>query len=227
MAELRIGLVGATGRMGRAVLLAIESTPGMVLGHAQGRGTGFTELLMASDVIIDFSSPGHLMDLAEACAEAGKPLVSGTTGLDDAQRRALAAAGQKTAIVFAPNMSIGINIIAYLVDKTSEILNKNWKVSIFEAHHVHKKDAPSGTALRLGEVVEFRHGKGSVNYEVVREGETIGHHRVCFNGPGERIVLEHEATDRGIFATGALKAAVWVVDQPPGLYGMADVLGLK
>ncbi len=227
MADVRVGVVGATGRMGQAVLAALESAPGMVLGHAHKRGQGFDELLAASDVIIDFSSPENLIALVEACAKAGKPLVSGTTGLDDTQRIQLTEAGQRTALVFAPNMSIGINYLTHIVDKTSETLGREWKVSIFEAHHIHKKDAPSGTALRLGEVVESQRGKGSVDYEVVREGDIIGHHKVCFDGPGERIVLEHEATDRGIFASGALVAAAWVLKQPPGLYGMAHVLGLK
>lgn len=184
-------------------------------------------LLDGCDVVIDFSRPGLLAELAPACAAAGKPLVSGTTGLDGKTFQVLTDAASRVAILHAPNMSIGVNILMHLVEKASETLNADWSCEVFEAHHAHKVDAPSGTALRLGAAVERTRGAGAVSYAVEREGETIGFHEVRFDGPGERIVLAHEALDRGIFAQGALRAALWVVDQPPGLYGMDDLLALK
>lgn len=223
-AVLRVGLAGAGGRMGMAVRRAIEDAEGFELAGTLARGGNLGSLIARCDVVVDFSRPELLAVLAPACAEAGRPLVSGTTGLDDSVRNALSGAAERVPVVHAPNMSIGVNILLYLVEKTSETLSPDWRASIEETHHVHKRDAPSGTALGLGAAIERTR---AVEYTVHREGEAVGHHVVRFDGPGERLALSHEALDRGIFAEGALRAARWVVSRPPGLYGMDRVLGLE
>lgn len=234
MAELRIGLVG-TGRMGSALVTAINADPtascstilSRTAGPVPGRTGDTTEFVAACDVVIDFSTPERLRAVAEACAAVGRPLVSGTTGLDAEVQAALHTAAQRIPIVYAANMSIGINLLLYLVENTADKLPHSWHVHIEETHHRHKRDAPSGTALALGSAVERLRGAGTVEYTSHREGEAVGQHEVRFESAGERIVLGHEALDRGIFATGALRAAHWVVRKPPGLYGMAGVLGLE
>lgn len=222
-----VGLVGADGRMGQALQAAIATDPAFSLGATLARGGRIEPFLAACTVVIDFSSPARLAEVAVACGAAGRPLVSGTTGLDEPAREALEQAAAGAPVVHAPNMSVGVNLLMHLVEKASETIDKSWQATIHETHHIHKKDAPSGTALGLGALIERHRGAGSVDYQVVREGEAVGHHRVVFDQGGERLVLEHEALDRGIFALGALRAARWVLDQPPGLYGMDGVLGLE
>lgn len=234
MAKIRVGLVG-TGRMGTALIDAINADPAAscstILSRSPGPEPGRTDDIVAfaaaCDVVIDFSTPERLFVIARHCAAVGRPLVSGTTGLDAAAQEAVHSAARNIPIVHAANMSIGINFLQYLIENTVQKLPDNWRVSIEETHHQHKRDAPSGTALALGAVVERLRGPGTVDYTSHREGEVIGRHEVCFGSTGERLVLGHEALDRGIFATGALRAAHWVVRQPPGLYGMAGVLGLE
>lgn len=234
MSEIRIGVSGATGRMGAAVIDAAREADGVTVSGALVRAgqegpssiEPFFDLeafVGSCDVIIDFSRPELLTGLISACIAAHRPLVSGTTGLDEGTRAALADAAGRLPIVHAPNMSIGINILMYLVEIASETLGSEWTCRIAEAHHRHKVDAPSGTALQLGDKAARR----KIEYQVRREGEIIGEHQVHFDGPGERVTLAHEALDRAIFARGALAAARWIVAQPPGLYGMAEVLGLK
>ncbi|MEX1273779.1 MAG: 4-hydroxy-tetrahydrodipicolinate reductase [Gammaproteobacteria bacterium] len=222
MKEIRIGIAGASGRMGQAVRRAIDDTPGLELASTLTRGGNLKSLVERCDVVVDFSRPDLLADLAAACGAARRPLVSGTTGLDDAALEVLRAAAKLTPIVYAANFSIGITLLRHLVEKTSETLSKEWTCEIFDAHHKHKVDAPSGTALALGSAADR-----PVEYAVERSGETVGFHEVRFAGPGERVVLGHEALDRTIFARGALRAARWVVGNPPGFYGMHDVLALK
>jgi 4-hydroxy-tetrahydrodipicolinate reductase len=222
MKELRIGIAGATGRMGQTVRRAIDGDDRLELASTLARGGNLRTLVERCDVAVDFSRPDLLADLAAACGEARRPLVSGTTGLDAATRAVLEAAAKLTPIVYAANFSVGITLLRHLVEKTSETLPTDWTCEIFDAHHKHKVDAPSGTALALGAAA----GR-AVDYAVEREGDTVGFHEVRFVGPGERVVLGHEAFDRSIFARGALRAARWVVGKPPGLYGMDDVLALK
>lgn len=224
--------------MGGTVIEALRESGDCTLGaalvragHPQAGREGFTDsldaLLERCEVVVDFSRPALVAELAPACARAGRPLVSGTTGLDDVADAALAATAAQVPVVAAPNMSIGVNILSYLVEITSESIPENWSVELFEAHHAHKADAPSGTALRLGGVIEGVRGEDTVAYEVHREGEIIGVHEVRFQGRGERLTLGHAAQDRMVFARGALDAARWIQGQPPGLYGMDHVLGLK
>jgi 4-hydroxy-tetrahydrodipicolinate reductase len=197
-------------------------------------------------VAIDFTVPQATLDNVNACVAAGCPLVLGTTGHDEAARAKIADAAQRIPLVMAPNMSLGVNLLLKLAELTAKSLDAEYDIEIFEAHHRHKKDSPSGTALGLGaavakgrgvalkEVAEYaRHGvteprrKGAIGFSVFRGGDVIGDHTVTFAGIGERIELTHRASDRMAFARGALKAAQWLVSQPPGLYSMQDVLGLK
>ncbi len=222
MAEIRIGIAGASGRMGQAVRRAIDADDHLELASTLARGGNLKALVERCDVVVDFSRPDLLADLAAACGEARRPLVSGTTGLDNAALEVLKAAAKMTPVVYSANFSIGITLLRHLVEKTSETLSADWTCEIFDAHHKHKVDAPSGTALALGAAADR-----PVDYAVERQGDTVGFHEVRFAGPGERIVLGHETLDRSIFARGALRAARWVVGKPPSFYGMDDVLALK
>ena len=220
MNELRIGITGASGRMGQAVRRALDDAKGFELASLLARGDNLGSLVERCDVVIDFSRPELTVELAAACGAARRPLVSGTTGLDDAAWRAVEAAAQRTPVVYAANFSVGVTLLRHLVAEAADTLD--WPVEIFDAHHKGKIDAPSGTALALGAEI----GR-PVEYASEREGDTVGFHEVRFDGPGERLRLGHEALDRAIFARGALRAARWVSRKPPGLYGMEDVLALK
>jgi len=255
----RAVLVGIGGRMGEEILrLAPEMQVQVVAGVHTGRrvpeaaaGLGIpaeTDLGRAldrgADAVIDFSSPEGCVAAARICAARGVPLVSGTTGLDEAGFAALREAAQRVAILHAPNMSVGIQLLLRLVEEAARALGEGFDVEILEAHHRHKKDAPSGTALRLAETVaaalgrdlreDARFGReGLVGPRPAREigvlalrgGDVVGDHTVFFFGEGERLELTHRASSRSAFARGALRAARWIVGRPPGLYGMRDVLG--
>jgi 4-hydroxy-tetrahydrodipicolinate reductase len=266
--NLNITVVGAAGRMGRAVLLAAAAEPdldiaaavvraghplaGQDAGEFLGLGLGLTatsDLELAirdADVVIEFTRADHCVAVARACAAAGRPLVSGTTGLDAAARAALAEVARKVAVVHAPNMSVGVTVLAALVEQASRALGPGFDAEIVELHHRHKVDAPSGTALRLGEAVAHGRGErlgaqaiharegqtgarpaGGIGYAVLRGGEVVGEHTVHFLGDGERLELTHRASDRANFAQGALRAARWIRGRAPGLYGMREVLGLS
>jgi 4-hydroxy-tetrahydrodipicolinate reductase len=201
--------------------------------------------LAAAAVAIDFSLPQGVADHARACALARVPLLVGTTGFDAATREVLEATAKAVPVLIAPNTSIGVTVMARLLELASAALGAHYDVEISEAHHRMKRDAPSGTALALGEVVAGargetleslavfdRHGtlkprrRGSIGFSVVRAGDIVGEHTVTFAAAGERIELTHRATDRMIFARGALRAALWLIGRPAGLYGMQNVLGL-
>jgi 4-hydroxy-tetrahydrodipicolinate reductase len=258
--QLRVAILGAKGRMGKAVLMALEEVAGAVLsGAAVSAGNpslgqsireatvtaDLAQALQGATVAIDFTAAQATADNLNACVAAGCPLVLGTTGHDVGGRAQVAAASRNIPIVMAPNMSLGVNLLLKLAELTAKTLNSDYDVEIFEAHHRHKKDSPSGTALGLGEAVakgrdvslddvaEYaRHGiseprrKGTIGFSVFRGGDVVGDHTVTFAGIGERIELTHRASDRMAFARGALVAAQWVVSRPPGLYSMQDVLGL-
>ncbi|MGD8378026.1 MAG: 4-hydroxy-tetrahydrodipicolinate reductase [Gammaproteobacteria bacterium] len=260
----RIGISGAGGRMGVALLRALRESDGFVPGGALVRPgdaragrrvddafpdlrfTDCPETVVAeSDVIVDFSTPEATDAVLTACMAADRALVIGTTGLSAAQKAAVREAGQHIAVVMAPNTSLGVNLLISLVGQAAAALGEDWDCEIVEAHHRYKADAPSGTALRLGEAVaaargcslaeaavHARHGQtgprrsGAIGFSTVRGGDIAGEHTVMFAGDGERLELAHRATDRTIFARGALRAAAWVVEQPPGFYTMQDVLGI-
>lgn len=237
---VRIGIIGAEGRMGRAIAAAIDETDGAALAGGAGEGDDVAALAAISDVLVDFSAPGAL----EANLAAGVPLVVGTTGLDDAQQASIEDASSRIAILQSANMSLGVNLLAHLVREAAARLGDDWDIEIVEMHHRHKVDAPSGTALLLGraaaegrgvalEDVSDRDGRagartpGAIGFASLRGGSVAGDHQLIFAAEGERIELGHRAESRDIFARGAVRAALWLAGKPPGRYAMTDVLGLK
>ena len=255
----KIGIVGASGRMGRSLLenaadgpfevvAAIERAGGQWVGEALGpQGITATDDLSARiaecDVVIDFSSPESCVESARIAAAAGVRFVSGTTGLSAAQLAELNARSSEVALLHAANFSVGVNVLARLVELASRATGEGFDLEVFESHHKRKVDAPSGTALMLGhaaaagrdweldEVATWaREGHtgpredDSIGFQVLRGGDIVGEHTVFMCGAGERIELTHRATDRGIFARGALRAAAWLATRPAGVYTMSDVL---
>ena len=265
---MRIGIVGCGGRMGRTNLKEVLATASAVLAGGSERedspllgqdlgvlagldpvglaATGDVgALIEASDAVIEFSSPEATRRHAGLCAEAGCAHIVGTTGLDGAAQAALEAAAKRIPVVWAPNMSQGVNLVLALVERVARALDPTFDIEIVETHHRHKVDAPSGTALALGEAaargrgialaaaeIRARDGQvgprreGGIGFAVLRGGDVVGDHAVIFAGAGERIEIVHKAADRSIYAKGAVRAALWTKNRPPGLYGMADVLGL-
>lgn len=268
MAATRLAILGISGRMGQAVLQELGRFPDLELSGAtasptsrwQGQdagevfGHGRSGAIVTSDaaiavrgasVGIDFTLPEATPANLSACIAAGCPLVIGTTGHPPEVRAQIEVSASRIPVLLAPNMSLGVNLLLKLADLAARALDEDYDIEIFEAHHRHKKDAPSGTALRIGEVVagargttlkadgDFsRHGTtgerrpGAIGFSVLRGGDIVGEHMLTFAGPGERIELAHRAHDRSGFARGALKAARWLAGKPPGLYSMQDVLGL-
>lgn len=265
---IRAVVAGTFGRMGTAIIGVIDSTPGIELIGALEReghpGLGqellrpgtpgakpvqvtsrFDELPSDVNVLIDFTAPEATLRNLETCAETGICAVIGTTGFTGEQKEALTMFAGRTPTVFAPNMSVGVNMLFKLAATAAAALGDDYDVEIIEAHHRMKKDAPSGTALRLAEVVAealdrdlekqavyARQGMigerttEEIGIQTVRAGDIVGEHTLLLAGPGERIELTHRAHSRDNFALGAVRAAMWVADKEPGLYGMADVLGL-
>ena len=265
---LKVAVIGATGRMGRAIINALAGSDDLVLSGAvtmpgdrllgadaaeqagldaagvivtDDRGAGFAD----AHVAIDFTLPVALDSNLRAAVDCGTPMVVGTTGLGPEHQASLQAAAAQIPLVYAANMSIGMNVFMALVRRAASALDEDYDVEIIEAHHRHKVDAPSGTALALGELVAAarerplddlavyqRHGqigprvRGTVGFSVVRGGSIVGDHQVLFASDEERVELTHRASDRAAFARGALRAARWVAGRAPGIYGMADVLGL-
>jgi 4-hydroxy-tetrahydrodipicolinate reductase len=266
--DMRLVIVGAAGRMGRMLVKTIHETPGIcvsaaleapgsiALGQDAGllagcgkMGVAITDDALAAfvkaDGVIDFSVPEATVAFAGLAAQARIVHVAGTTGLAEKDLRALAAAARHAAIVRSGNMSLGVNLIAALAKRVAKTLNEDFDIEIVEMHHRHKVDAPSGTALLLGEAVAAGRGidlaarsargrdghtgerpAGDIGFAALRGGTVVGDHTVIFAGKSERIELTHRAEDRVIFARGAVAAALWARDKKPGLYGMADVLGL-
>jgi len=265
----RVAVAGAAGRMGRNLVRAAREGEGLVLtaalehpGHdavgadagvLAGLGesgvavsAGLAEAFERFDVLVDFTTPEASVEHAGACREAGKRVVIGTTGLDQAQRRRLAEIGRDVAVVWAPNMSAGVNLCLQLLHTAAKVLGEDADIEIIEAHHRHKADAPSGTAVRMGEVVAAALGRDlgacavygregrtgprdrrTIGFETIRAGDIVGEHTVLFATEGERVEITHKASSRMTFACGAMRAARWVASQPPGLYDMQDVLGLR
>ncbi len=242
---VRVSVFGAKGRMGQRIQGLIAEDGQCALHRGLDRGDDLSALA-GSDVVIDFSLPEGTAQVVEACLEQGVPLVSGTTGLDGVARARLETLARQVAVVWAPNMSPGVNVLFRLASQAAKALGPGYDAEIVEMHHRHKVDAPGGTAVRLAEVVseakgmeyprDANHGRrGAVGARPDREvgvmslrgGDVVGDHTLILAGPQERIELVHRAHDRGVFAAGAVRAAQWVVNQSPGLYGMADVLGLQ
>ena len=267
--ELRVAILGVSGRMGRALLSAIDETPGAALVGASAsaaspwigqdvgapasgaaRGVAISAdvagAVRAATVAIDFTLPDATSANVKACVAAQCAMVIGTTGLDEAARKQIENAAQRIAIVLAPNMSLGVNLLIKLTQLAAQTLDEDYDIEVFEAHHRNKQDAPSGTALALGSAAAAGRGvslndaaemaregttgvrrRGTIGFSVFRGGDVVGDHTVTFAGVGERIELTHRASDRMAFARGALKAAQWIAGRQPGLYSMQDVLGLN
>lgn len=265
----RIAISGAAGRMGRTLIKACQQTAGLsvtvalerggheLLGADAGIVAGIGEMgvrivsdLAGSadnfDVLIDFTRPDVTLANLAVCRASSRSMVIGTTGLDDNQKAEIVAAGSAMAIVLAPNMSVGVNLCLKLLETTARVLGDTVDIEIIEAHHRHKVDAPSGTALRMGEVVAAALGRNlkdcavygrqgqtgerdrqTIGFETIRAGDIVGDHTVMFAGEGERIEITHKASSRITFANGAARAAAWLADQPKGVFDMQDVLGLK
>ncbi|HEY3600766.1 MAG TPA: 4-hydroxy-tetrahydrodipicolinate reductase [Chthoniobacterales bacterium] len=226
-AALRVLLVGAQGRMGQAVAAAIGRDSGLTIAGGIHRDDAIAAVIDQCDVVIDFSVADASTEIAQACAEHRKPLVIGTTGQSAAQKESLATASGRVPIVFAANFSAGVNVLFALTRRATEWLGDGFDVNVIEMHHRTKKDAPSGTAKRLLEILREVRAEGSdIAVQSIRAGDMVGEHTVIFSGRGERLELTHRAESRQTFAVGALRAACWVVRQSPGLYKMEDVLGL-
>jgi len=266
--KIGVAVTGVSGRMGRMLVNALAEDPRLTLAGAleradhpwlgQDLGTALggmpacvrvtgdpAQALAAAQVAIDFTAPPATLALARAARGTGCALVIGTTGFSDADLDELGQLAKQVAIVRAGNMSLGVNLMTALTRRVAAALGADYDIEIVEAHHRHKIDAPSGTALMLGQAAAAGRGvdhdtmaqrardgitgpraAGGIGYAVVRGGDIVGEHDVVFAGPGERLVLRHVASDRMLFARGALAAAAWVAGRAPGAYDMMDVLGL-
>ncbi|WP_109354129.1 4-hydroxy-tetrahydrodipicolinate reductase [Sphingorhabdus sp. EL138] len=240
-----IGIIGSQGRMGHALVNAIGEQE--ELSHAGGvdQDDDFAALLAQSDVLVDFSVPDGLSNRLDLCAAAGKPMLVGTTGLEPAHHLSIDAAAKTVPVLQTGNTSLGVNMLAALVKEAAARLGDDWDIEIVEMHHRHKVDAPSGTAILLGEAAAKGRGvdlndhsergrdgqtgaraKGAIGFASLRGGSVAGDHQVILATDEERIELGHRAENRMIFARGAVKAALWLTQQQPGRYDMTDMLGL-
>ena len=227
MSAIRVLLVGADGRMGKAVAAAAAKDAGLTITAGIEHGDPIAPVIASCDVVIDFSAADATEVVCGACAQHGKPLVLGTTGHSAAQQDAVTKAAQKIPLVFAANFSVGVNVLFALTRRAAELLGNDFDLDVVEMHHRTKKDAPSGTAKRLLEILrEVRGGEGEIQAQSIRAGDIVGEHTVILAGAGERLELTHRAASRETFAVGALRAACWAIKQSPGLYNMEDVLGL-
>ena len=266
---IKIGVIGAAGRMGRTIIACMEGAGGVGVGGGRegagspsvggdlgelagigSKGNGevddVAQAVASCDVIIDFSLPESSMNTLKQAVARNKAVVFGTTGFSDAEKSEIQKAAQSIRCVLAPNMSIGVNVLFKVVRDAAVALGDDYDVEIIEAHHKFKKDAPSGTAVRISEIVAealerdlkevgvygrhgFSAGRGAkeIGIHTVRAREIVGEHRVLFGGMGETFEILHRAQSRETFARGAIRAAQWLVEQKPGLYDMQDVLGLK
>ncbi|WP_020162383.1 4-hydroxy-tetrahydrodipicolinate reductase [Cycloclasticus pugetii] len=265
----KIAVSGASGRMGLNLIkacqqnklatlgVAIERDGSPAIGKDAGEMAGlsqqqvrvvsdFSNQAPNFDVLVDFTRPEACLDKVSFCQSQKKAIVIGTTGFSEADKAQIVSASKNIPIVFAPNMGIGVNVTLKLLELAAKAIGQSVDIEVIEAHHKHKVDAPSGTALKMGEVVANAMGKaldecavyaregitgereeGTIGFSTIRGGDIVGEHTVMFADEGERIEISHKATSRMTFATGAIRAACWLADQPPGLYDMQDVLGLK
>jgi 4-hydroxy-tetrahydrodipicolinate reductase len=225
---VRVLLVGAAGRMGRTIGDLAKSDPKIQIAAQCDRGDAIEPAMTKSDVTIDFSHADAIDEICRSAREHRQPLVIGATGHSPAQRQKIECAAKEIPVVFAANFSVGVNALFALARKAAQLLGNEFEIEIVEAHHRMKKDAPSGTAKAIAEMLrQARKIDNEIPIQSIREGDVVGEHTVIFNGPGERVELTHRAASREIFAGGALRAAQWIVGKAPGLYSMEDVLGLK
>ena len=240
----KIGIIGSAGRMGQALIDAIAAAGQTHAGGIDEDGD-LAALVAASDVLVDFSSPHALEANLDACIAAGKPIVVGTTGLEERHHYLIDDAARDIPVLQTGNTSLGVTMLAALVEQAANQLGKDWDIEIVEMHHRHKVDAPSGTALLLGEAAAKGRGielkshsergrdgnigareRGTIGFASLRGGSVAGDHSIIFASDNERIELTHRAENRAIFASGAVKAAMWLVAQKAGRYGMNEVLGV-
>jgi 4-hydroxy-tetrahydrodipicolinate reductase len=224
---LRVLLVGSAGRMGKTIVDLAKGDPNIDIVAQCDLGDAIESAMKNCDVAIDFSHADAIQGICHAALQHRQSLVIGTTGYSSEQRRVIEKAGKSLPIVFASNFSVGVNALFSLTRKAAEILGSEFDLEIVETHHRMKKDAPSGTAKTLAEILRrARKLNDQVAIQSIREGDVVGDHTVSFAGPGERLELTHRASSREIFARGALRAAQWIIGKPAGLYSMQDVLGL-
>lgn len=242
----KIVITGAKGRMGQALIAGAERLPGLEVAGLIDLGDDLRPVIGRADVVIDFSFHSATAGIAQLCAETGKALVIGTTGHSPEEKALILSCRDRVPIVWASNYSTGVNVLFWLTRKAAEILGPGFDLEVVEMHHRTKKDAPSGTAATLAEILAevrglrldeaLRHGRdgivgertpSEIGMHSLRGGDVVGDHTVIFSNIGERLELTHKASSRDTFAGGALRAAQWVVRQPPGLYDMQAVLGLK
>jgi 4-hydroxy-tetrahydrodipicolinate reductase len=222
---VRVALIGARGRMGQTITDLAKSDPAVDIVAQCDIGDAIDTAMKDCDAAIDFSNASAIEEVCRVAAQNKRALVIGTTGHSAQQRQLIRKTAESLPIVFASNFSVGVNSLFALTRRAAQILGPEFKAEIIEIHHTKKKDAPSGTAKTLGEILTDQL-KIEVPIESIREGDVVGEHTVTFTGPSERLELTHRAGSRQIFASGALRAAQWVVEKSPGLYSMQDVLGL-
>ena len=243
---LRIAVAGASGRMGRMLIDAVQAAPDCTLAGTLDICQDIDAGLSGAQVLIDFTRPEGTMAHLAACRRHGVKAVIGTTGFTDAQKSEIADHARHLALMASPNMSVGVNVVLRLLDTAARALAEGYDIEIVEAHHRHKVDAPSGTALKMGEVIAAALGRdlrqcavygregvtgerdpSTIGFATVRGGDIVGDHTVMFCGTGERIEIAHKSASRATYAQGALRAARFLMDKPTGLFDMNDVLGLR
>ncbi len=226
MSPVNVIICGAKGRMGRALVNAVSVDPQLRVVGEIDQGDDLRKVIETGDVVIDFSVREATAAVAKIAADHKKALVIGTTGHSDAEKAGVRALTKIIPIVWSANFSTGVNTLFWITQKVAEIVGPQWEAEVVETHHTAKKDAPSGTAKRLQEVLKQVRGKDAPAH-ALRVGDVVGDHTVTFGTAGERLELTHRASSRETFARGAVRAAKWIVNQPPGLYDMQDVLGLR
>ena len=226
MKPIRVIVCGSKGRMGQALITSVKANPELQLVGEIDAGDDLSQVIDRCDVIVDFSFREATGKIAKLAAEHKKALVIGTTGHSDAEKNAVVETVKTIPCVWTSNFSTGVNTLFWITGKVASIVGPQWEIEIVETHHTAKKDAPSGTAKSLQQVIRQAIGKEAPAH-ALRIGDVVGDHTVTFGTSGERIELSHRASSRETFARGALRAAKWAVTQKPGLYDMQDVLGLK
>ena len=225
---VRVLLIGSKGRMGKTIVGLARNDPNLDIVAQCDLGDAIELAMRNCDVAIDFSQADAIDEICRAASQHRKSLVIGTTGHSAAQRQLIENSARLLPVVFASNFSVGVNVLFVLTRDAAKFLGREFSPEIVEKHHTMKKDAPSGTAKALAEILkQARNADDRIPIQSIREGDVVGDHTVIFSGPGERLELMHRASSREIFARGALRAAQWIVGKPPGLYSMEAVLGLK
>ena len=246
MKKLNIAVAGSSGRMGKMLIDAINGSSDCALAGQLDIGIDTRTELEGAEYLIDFTRPDGTMAHLAACQALGIKMVIGTTGFSDAEKAAIAAASKDIAIMMAPNMSVGVNVTLKLLEMAAKAMSTGYDIEIIEAHHRHKVDAPSGTALKMGEVIASAMGRdlkdcavyaregvtgerdpSSIGFATIRGGDIVGDHTVLFAGTGERIEITHKSSSRETYAQGSLRAVRYLATQKTGLFDMFDVLGLK